>query len=80
MWLTNNKYDFVDGYKVIRSKDKPWLCTTVNYWWEDLFGPPIWPRQFIDTKHPSWKEHLCKMSNKPSAKFIKELIKKNNAA
>lgn len=79
MWFNSTKYEYVNGLKVKRNTEKPWICTTVNHWWEDLFFPTIWPRQFIDTKHPTWKEHIHELSNKPSAKNLKEIIRKNNA-
>lgn len=77
-FFNRNKYEYVDGYRVLRDKDKPWICIEQVGLIDAMLNPTRWPKMFIDTKHPLWKEHMIDLVNSPGGKFISEEIKKNN--
>jgi hypothetical protein len=77
-FFNRKKYEHVNGYRVLRDKDRPWICIEQPDWVDRLFDPGRWPRMFIDTKHPLWIQHMKDLANSPGAKFVREEIKKNN--
>lgn len=70
------KYDIVDGYKVIRNKDKPWICTTHISFIDSFLG--ILPRMFIDTNHPKFIKNMMETYNSKGMQRILKEIEINN--
>ncbi len=64
------EFDYVDGLRVVRDEEKPWLC---------YCSPPFWTEYsrltLTDTKHPDWRKHMEEMYDKYNHIF-EEIIEK----
>ena len=57
-----NKREIVDGYRIIRDSETPYICYTAPYWWERIGG--FRDKMFHDVNHPEYHKMILELSEK----------------